>query len=927
MFSESFRSDEDHLLSKKPTDFMVNAEELARRLSRRCPGDHEHRHLVGGVAVQAQKYPKELCSEMVKGAAEAQAWLGCLEVVKQWSFPGDREETEAGAEAAEDAVEVQRLSREDEAGAEDAEDAAEDVEDGSNITESDKRLLQKLHSNLGHPGNAEFSRALRMARARGAVWRYVKSGRFQCPTCARNPRQKSARPAMLPRTFQACATVGVDVVYFPDVDVQRSRPVLNMVDWGTGYQMLEALDNTTSEHIWERFFASWVRTFSVPEITILDQGREFSKTFASRVSEAGSLLRVIGARAPWQQGRTERHGGLAKEIFQKVREEMLPTTEREWKECLHAVEAAKNRLFNRSGFSPAQRQLGYNLRIPGSLTSDDVYDPQLLHASAGAEMSRTMQIRQSAMENFIRHTTQRALSRAENARARVVQNLTVGEVVYVYRVPLQRRRPRSERALAEDEEGRKPMWVGPGTIVMVEGANAWVSMRGELWKCAQEQIRRATVEEAEARELLQDEFEELQRSLSRGTSKRGFRDITSWSRPAMADEAEEEGPTEPPARRQRLEETGAPEEPSQSSSSSRSISTEPAEEPPSPARVEQIVREGAEAVHRNEQMDGTLRGRSVGDMYGPIRREVNARLQPYREEDEDEDEATLLGRADDGWIYDEQRRSIIRKHGMLRSMNFKPNPMRGCPVPLKFLSSSRRTVQCFADGTQCRTMDNWRRASVEDEKTVGGRQWTGYTEFFLQRVPAEVSCMVKRGSDEVRDEDIPPEEWEGWRVADAAEWSKVAATGAVRVMDVAESTEVEKQLSEAGIHNRILPSRVVRRWKPAEQPGEKPSRKSRWCIRGDQDPDLLYLDRHAPTVCRWCFRFSQASNGRHPLAICAMHSCSPRSCVVRRAGCTVDSRLEVFQALIPSSSSRSWLEPTGSEMRLRIGGRASRGCW
>ena len=179
------------------------------------------------------------------------------------------------------------------------------------------------------------------------------------------------------------------------------------------------------------------------------------------------------------------------------------------------------------------------------------------------------------------------------------------------------------------------------------------------------------------------------------------------------------------------------------------------------------------------------------------------------EEDELDDELGVMCAEDDGWIYHEDRRSVIRKHNHARSMIFRPNPIRGCPVPLRFLSSSRRTVQLFADGSQQCRKDNWRMARFEDEQSVGGRQWTGYTEFFLHKIPSELACMVKRGSDEVRD--IPLEEWEGWRVADAAEWAKVSATGAVRVMDVEESREVQKQLAEAGIQNRMLPFRVVRR--------------------------------------------------------------------------------------------------------------------
>ena len=81
--------------------------------------------------------------------------------------------------------------------------------------------------------------------------------------------------------------------------------------------MLEPLENMQFQRIWEKFQSTWARTFSVPEIVIVDQGRGFSK---EKASEAGALLRDIGARAPWQQGNTQ-HGDLAKEVFMRVREE------------------------------------------------------------------------------------------------------------------------------------------------------------------------------------------------------------------------------------------------------------------------------------------------------------------------------------------------------------------------------------------------------------------------------------------------------------------------------------------------------------------------------------------------------------------------------------------------------------------------------
>ena len=78
--------------NKKPTDFMVNGEGLARWLSKRCSGGHLHQPLTNGRAVKAQHYPRKLCQAMIKGAEEdSRAWRVC--------------EVFANEEAGEDALE------------------------------------------------------------------------------------------------------------------------------------------------------------------------------------------------------------------------------------------------------------------------------------------------------------------------------------------------------------------------------------------------------------------------------------------------------------------------------------------------------------------------------------------------------------------------------------------------------------------------------------------------------------------------------------------------------------------------------------------------------------------------------------------------------------------------------------------------------
>ena len=106
----------------------------------------------------------------------------------------------------------------------------------------------------------------------------------------------------------------------------------------------------------------------------------------------------------------------------------------------------------------------------------------------------------------------------------------------------------------------------------------------------------------------------------------------------------------------------------------------------------------------------------------------------------------------------------------------------------------------------------------------------------------------KRGEGEIFEHEIPKEEWPEWVNQDREEFEKIVRSGGLRILSLEESREVKERLRKEGKINRILPSRMVRRYKPAEAPGLPRTKKSRFCIRGDRDPDAAHLSRFAPTV-------------------------------------------------------------------------------
>ncbi|CAK9096660.1 Retrovirus-related Pol polyprotein from transposon RE1 (Retro element 1) (AtRE1) [Includes: Protease RE1 [Durusdinium trenchii] len=852
-------------LSKKSTGFMTNGPGMKKILSQQCQGGHPHQHLVGGRAKGAERYPEELCQAIIQGARDDLKMIN--QSRKEAMYPQFDEEapmeytpSEPPERDLEDDLdqEIEKVERQEEGirarrlqGAEEVDDEQEETPAGakkkngmpeaSNLSRSEKDLVKKLHVNLGHPSRESFTRLMKLARAREDVVSFIQK-EFRCDLCDRHQPPKAARPSAMPKFYEPNKVLGVDVVHMPGLNPRESRPVLNIIDWGTCFQVLEPLRDLSSMSVWQGFQRGWMRIFGAPEMVVADQGREFIGEFSTRCNENGIITRVIGARAPWQNGCTERHGGIAKAVLVKTLEQVSPRDDEEWEECVHATQAAKNRLFNRSGFSPAQRHLGSNVRIPGSLASDDRMEASLISGAAGEEVRRTLSIKQAAMEAFIKQTANEEVQRAVHARNRVSKTFLPGDIVYVFRKPLPRR--------GGGAVTTRPCWVGPGTMILAEGRNAWISMRGELWKTAMEQVRSATPEEEDALGLLREDD-----STAREHTK------TSQHGNCLLEEE-----MEPPQRRARVAEdeggtsSRAEPDPGESQQRSSSQSSSSAEEEPeseeeklTPGQVEDATR----SVIQNEQLDGTLPSARAQEAYQPIRQRLeNIRWRPYdaelyvknTEEPNEEDEEN---HANDYWILDAQSKKLIRRHMNYRTQAFKPYE-KECPLKLKNLTSHRKTIKIFEEGTQVQK-GNWREMKKDEESPGPPRSWTGYTEFLLkpgvnlEEIESKV-LMVKKGSDEVDEKSITEEEWPKWRVADGDEWTKVLNTGAVKLLSPEESLEVEDQLRKAKKSSRILPSRIVRRWKPADQPGEAPTRKSRWCIRGDKDPDLLNLSRYAPTV-------------------------------------------------------------------------------
>ena len=793
---------------------------------------------------------------------------------------------------------------EDEAG--DEEDsrrpAHRHVHEDMQPTSEEKRLVKKLHENLGHPEPKMMARSMRIAHAKPQLVRYAAK-EFKCEICQSRQKPKPARPAVLPRFYEPGKVVGVDVVFLRALDPRDTFPCLNITDWGTGYQMVERLKSVDASHTWRTFLRVWGRAFGIPEIMIVDLGPEFRGDFADQAAQSGALIRHTAARSPWQAGKTERSGSHFKAIYDKARDMAQVSSWEEIKTLLLEVESAKNRYGNRSGFSPMQRQIGHSLRLPAS-----PLDASLMIQSAGDEMRRILEIRRMAQEAYIKTQTETAITKAKHARTRTPLSFLPGETVYVYRQPKERKR--RHYMTPESHEGKKPAWTGPGVVLAVEGPNVWVSMKGELWKVSMEQCRAATSEEQFAKEMLSGELEALKEDLGRSSVKRSYKDMTDEGAPLDLEEldpsldADEFSPR--PVQRlrqadpavipvpggddpdQELEEALAPPQNlpetldqfldrtrGEGELNRQASAREPE---PMPTPPESMTREAsmgsrvgdlpapqplqpnpvntAAQVMRNERLDGNPPGSPPYEAARRLHRYRPAERPYFVQKSTPESTKAWYSLHEQGWKLESDsweevsKDVIIRVHEQPRDELCHPNRIRGALMPRRL--KHRCTYMVDECGGVSTLSDNWVRKGKRAAKTE--KSWTGFTVFSSGPIDLEAFAGGKpRGQGEIFDHEIKPEDREGWRETDLQEWNKVAGTGAIKVLSPQESAKVRKELEKAGKSNRIIPSRMVRRMKPAEQPGEPAVRKSRWCIRGDKDPDLLSLERFSPTLCSTTF--------------------------------------------------------------------------
>ena len=118
---------------------------------------------------------------------------------------------------------------------------------------------------------------------------------MRCPVCESRVKPIAKRPSALPRSLAFNQVIGVELVEFDDLGIQLT--LLNVVCWGTGYQMMSIIPDNRSETVRNAFSKDKIHHYGWPELAVTDQGPEFiGHEFVDYVAEGACLHHFIDSK-------------------------------------------------------------------------------------------------------------------------------------------------------------------------------------------------------------------------------------------------------------------------------------------------------------------------------------------------------------------------------------------------------------------------------------------------------------------------------------------------------------------------------------------------------------------------------------------------------------------------------------------------------
>ena len=505
------------LALQKATGLLTASEWMKLRLQRRCGKDHQHRPIEGSnISKTAEQWPPELCEQILGGALDEMIY-GNLNM----AFPAELEVEEHQEQGPLDGVfneddlaplpkrrrvddpdMLMEEKMQEDAAMDDMPDVAMKQEElrrqGWLKLPREKRLaLRRLHNMTGHCSHAAMTRMLKASGSDRDVIQAVKF--FQCQVCAETAKEekpavtKPPRPAHQQRfNFE----VSADVFEIHDAAGAR-HSILSLVDVATKFHVAGRVSGggvPSSKNCAQMINTTRLSWAGAPDYFVCDQGVHNKGRVAHLLSSHGTTIRQTAARAPFQLGVGERHGGLLKEIMKRViHERQLQGAEDIAALCSEAAKV-KNNLLNHAGYTPSQWVMGFMPEDKTSIFSCDFDENMGVHqnlVSMEEDESGSQDVFQKQL--LLRQFAKQAYMEADSCQK-------IRKSLLRKSVPM--RGPYQPGDLVSFL--KKDRWLGPARVLANEGRSSlWLVHNGVTVLVAETACRPATGQEILKKHILE----------------------------------------------------------------------------------------------------------------------------------------------------------------------------------------------------------------------------------------------------------------------------------------------------------------------------------------------------------------------------------------------------------------------------------------
>ena len=233
------------------------------------------------------------------------------------------------------------------------------------------------------------------------------------------------------------------------------------------------------------FVRMWCNWAGSPKVLKVDRGTHNRGIFMSELEKMGTEVRSVATEAPFQLGRTERHGGILKSMLQRMINAAQVVGEMELQLAVCQAVECKNRWGNCGGFSPAQWVLGRNPRS-GGWTDEDEETAVIHDEDPTSTYNRRAALREAARSAWTYEDSHRRIRKALLRKGGAeTQRFRQGDLVSFMR-----------------RRGGAAKWFGPARVLTTEGKNVWIMHGGVPILTAENMVRPSSSEGYLEKELL-----------------------------------------------------------------------------------------------------------------------------------------------------------------------------------------------------------------------------------------------------------------------------------------------------------------------------------------------------------------------------------------------------------------------------------------